>query len=633
MTILETSSKEPIVYHKNIKTKKHTQEIIHPYKSSGPKHSKITQLQKENIPISTLSSLPKFPVKTVRKSQLAHSEIDRAINKSLRLALPSPLGEGRPLSRGITPSPDFLQEAPKLPNSINEIGYSYPFDQSHFLKAPELSVRKNDKNNLISSSNPLSNFLLDKEIQTKTTSQPTEIQELAIDDSLMFTEPESVKLYESEKQPREPRTALLDDPILETPISPSVDEMRKTPPSDKTIDSEMVELSTLPKRIPKGSTFHLYYPSYIIGQEDYEGTKKFNAKLQKTLATLGVPAELVKIEEVFSDKTMTSIPSEVNVTILLSWREVRALVDESSRLQKLLLPNGGASHRLRPLSIDREADTFVGIAREAIGNNSSNEKTLPRWELPSGTDSYRGILTSAFSDFQGVCFGELHNNPKDFLIDLMGHMKTCGVKLLFMEHLMYDTMQLFLDQYFSDKPNAKMPVPLAAYLQNLDRGFNLKKSPYNFTALVKAAKMHGIRIVGIDTSLSYEAGYDSFGSGGINRYLAMNHVAKKIIEWEAGWTTKYIALMGIFHGATTQISGRGETISADESVPGVAELLEIPFIALENSQENVNLIQQNVDDYLEGSISSVNMVISGYQPDKPLNISQQPIDEDENEEI
>lgn len=419
------------------------------------------------------------------------------------------------------------------------------------------------------------------------------------------------------------------NPIL---LDPSITFKKDDiPVIDQRMDVEMVSLPSIPEiRPPKDSTFHYDFFFQPLSKVHYEEYAEFNKKLIKILKYCGIPYEL---KEVCPEKCDQSYPSDITLHIKLSWRELKALADKLPILNRLLESQGIRTERLRPVETDRQAEDFVyKVARKALGNSSDHHAKTPEWNLPLGISSYNEILSSGLTTFQGLCFGEWHNDPKQFLIDHMEHIKSCGVKILFMEHLMYDTMQIFLDKYFTDGKDAEMPLPLAAYLRSLDVGFDLEESDYNFTALVEAAKKHGVRVVGIDTSLSYEAGHSMYGSSGVDRYLGMNHAAKEIIDYEAGLTEKFIALMGNYHGTTVTVSGQGVDISSEESVPGVAELLEVPFITLEKSDENSNLIQQNVYDYL-GGISFVNMVISGYQFDKGLTFVQSEPDEEEDEEI
>lgn len=107
--------------------------------------------------------------------------------------------------------------------------------------------------------------------------------------------------------------------------------------------------------------------------------------------------------------------------------------------------------------------------------------------------------------------------------------------------------------------------------------------------MVIAAKEAGIRIVGIDTTVSYLAGTtDKKGltdEGSADRYRAMNFAATSIMRAEAG-NGKYIALMG------------EANVGSTEGVPVVADMLGVPSVVVADSDKIVApQLAVNVSNY------------------------------------
>lgn len=111
---------------------------------------------------------------------------------------------------------------------------------------------------------------------------------------------------------------------------------------------------------------------------------------------------------------------------------------------------------------------------------------------------------------EGICIGEMHHDeaPKKVLIENMSTLKNQGVTTLYLEHLHYNTTtQKLLDKYMKSKKE-EMPGYLKELLASMDCGFDLYGKDGSFTSLVIAAKKAGIRIVAIDTAMSYSCGTD-----------------------------------------------------------------------------------------------------------------------------
>lgn len=228
--------------------------------------------------------------------------------------------------------------------------------------------------------------------------------------------------------------------------------------------------------------------------------------------------------------------------------------------------------------------------------------------------SDRKLLEEIFvtKGFQGVCAGEIHTerNSKAFIIDNLEAMRRMGVTTLFMESLLYDTMQPFLDDYYTSHSSV-MPPMLAAYLEALDGGQSLTH-PYTYTEIVRRAKEVGIRIVAIDTSVSHGT-KETKGIYGIerpellesfeNRLKAMNYVAEQIIRHEKG-PGKFIAFMGSHHAPTLhykEIEYEDEEdsyLSPNEKfIPGLADLLRCPFIHISDVKDGPPIARQNIASF------------------------------------
>lgn len=189
-------------------------------------------------------------------------------------------------------------------------------------------------------------------------------------------------------------------------------------------------------------------------------------------------------------------------------------------------------------------------------------------------------------DFEGLCLGENHQQQlsKKFILDNLTNFKNQGVTTLFMEHFMHDTMQPYLDAYFAS-PSAPMSPILEAYIEDVDRRM-ISRAPYTLMSIVRSAKEAGIRIVGIDSSIAAGAGFDPIsGTSGPVRWKAMNYTAQQVIQKEKG-SGKYVALFGNSHGSNMHTNS--------EVVPGLANLLKVPFFCLEDSSNATSSARVNV---------------------------------------
>lgn len=155
---------------------------------------------------------------------------------------------------------------------------------------------------------------------------------------------------------------------------------------------------------------------------------------------------------------------------------------------------------------------------------------------------------------RNLCVGELHKEkaPKRFIIDNLEIFKERGYETIFLEFLMYDSaIQDFLDEYLSAPLEEEMPDSLKFCL----------RFHSDHIEIVTKAKALNMRVIGIDTEVSFEFGNDTqFGHQGSERMYAMNYQAKEIIAKESQGK-KWIALIGNAHMSTCY------------GVPGVSEII------------------------------------------------------------
>ena len=182
------------------------------------------------------------------------------------------------------------------------------------------------------------------------------------------------------------------------------------------------------------------------------------------------------------------------------------------------------------------------------------EETLRHWLVNENVD--------------GIFIGEVHDDQasKHLLIENMGQLKEAGVETLFMEFVHYDGGQKALDAYFhSADPDRDIPPEISSLLKEHDAkyGFPRRNAP-GLLDLVRAAKLHGIRVVGVESEATEEAGFYKFvGAKGADRIAALNYNAKKIIEKEKG-NGKFLALMGTLH------------VVKSDNVLGMSQMMGLP---------------------------------------------------------
>jgi hypothetical protein len=187
-------------------------------------------------------------------------------------------------------------------------------------------------------------------------------------------------------------------------------------------------------------------------------------------------------------------------------------------------------------------------------------------KTPTISTIYTKPALSSLSDLmtKNLCFGEIHEQyySKKIIQQNMALFARSGYKFLFLEHLFYNTiMQDQLDAYFQSESET-LPVDLDRYLNLIyARNYN---AHFNFSSLIKEAKKHRIRVIGIDNEEVYLCNQNPHTvpsySDNQRRMLLMNTSARDIIALEAG-DHKWLALMGNSH------------ISMMYDTPGVSQII------------------------------------------------------------
>ncbi len=203
---------------------------------------------------------------------------------------------------------------------------------------------------------------------------------------------------------------------------------------------------------------------------------------------------------------------------------------------------------------------------------------------------------------QGVIIGEIHSDTaaRQYLIQNIQQIAAFGVKTLFLEHFCYDSFQDILDEYHQQQAS-DLQSPLNEFVSALDNSFR-STIGFGYKELLIAAKTANIRVVGLDTTVSYSAGvHRKLGvENSHDRYLAMNYVAVRIIEKEQQTQQKkYVALIGSGHVSTV----------ADIKIPGIAELLGLPSAVIETGKTQERISKTNVT-MLHKKITQVGMYIT-----------------------
>ncbi|PJD97803.1 MAG: hypothetical protein CK425_01345 [Parachlamydia sp.] len=220
----------------------------------------------------------------------------------------------------------------------------------------------------------------------------------------------------------------------------------------------------------------------------------------------------------------------------------------------------------------------------------------PQLNLPA-IHSHSQLAKEILEKHEGLVIGEIHSHitPKKFIIDQMQTFKECGVTTLFLEHLFYETLQEDLDAFFKSSSD-EFPLILNKILERPEIH---PDKILNYKAMILAAKKAGIRVVAIDTNLSYQAGFDrDYGSQGPHRCEGMNYTAAEIIKKERG-KGKFVLLVGSAHS------------SQCEGVKGMREILDCPSLIISDAVKDD--MEKNVENFV-GKLKKVDVLLSVATP-------------------
>jgi hypothetical protein len=265
--------------------------------------------------------------------------------------------------------------------------------------------------------------------------------------------------------------------------------------------------------------------------------------------------------------------------------------------------------------IHPDYEEFLKTEKDRLLTMELDEPLSPRKKLPpfdTTQQDDKSLIEMCFMEHQGCIIGENHvdQSPKQFLIDNMPIFKAQGVTTLYMEHLLHERHQTMLDDWLRSPPEVPMPIELEQYLNYLDKGYSLTGTA-TFLGIVKAAKENGIRIVAIDTEVTYQLGaMNTLGT--LNdtdvikkRYQAMNRIAvDRFREYNDG--EKFVAFIGSGH------------VSTCLDVPGVSDLLACPNIVITDvGEDKPETVERNVQYGTEPETTQFDILYSRHVSPKP----------------
>lgn len=305
--------------------------------------------------------------------------------------------------------------------------------------------------------------------------------------------------------------------------------------------------------------------------------------IERPVHRVGIPNQVTyervkgRLFSLPSDLTSKIIFDDQTKTIYFNIDEVtlRALATKYQPFTELL---GREGRRLQGLNISAPSrvkrDALVREARTYFA------RRIARASRPSvegiNHSSHRELFTALFARSKGVCVCEWHGDSSSKYVPMfdMAHLKTCGVRTIFIENYCIETLQEDLDRFVLGDENAKLSKILEAYLDNLatEQGKRRKEEGlegtfYTEKDLILAAKRERIRVVGIDCEAALQT-----SDTPKDRLLAFNYIAKRIIEAERG-EGSYLVFVGAVHGVDAL------------GVPSLPTLLSIPSFLLKDARK------------------------------------------------
>jgi hypothetical protein len=207
--------------------------------------------------------------------------------------------------------------------------------------------------------------------------------------------------------------------------------------------------------------------------------------------------------------------------------------------------------------------------------------------FPHDPLTQKNYLETIYSRFNGIVFGEDDHSSKrskQFLMSQLEKMQSLGVKTLFLEHIPRNTLQNDLDEFHL---KGTMSLCLEAYLDSLFT----TRSPFGsnegsgFKDLVIEAQKRGIKVSAIDTEFTY--GFETREARYLSRIVAMNFMAKQIIESTLEKDSKFAVFVGRSHVC--------RCTSPRTTVAGLSEILKVPNVLL---SRYANTEKSNIRDFV-----------------------------------
>ncbi|OCH97652.1 hypothetical protein A8135_13665 [Legionella jamestowniensis] len=318
------------------------------------------------------------------------------------------------------------------------------------------------------------------------------------------------------------------------------------------------------------------------------------------------------------------------------------IIEEYEQVNKLIKLMGSPKEMEPPMVKDFKTLTKEGMAIPDLCTVSSRQlkqlartleqsflHTEPKEKVKLAIDhqlTAPELLRVALANYPGILFGESHESeaPKRFIIENLSTLAEQNVKVIFFEHLLIEECAEALETYLTASDDIPIPEPLKTKLHLQDYHRDLLDSPYNFTNLVTAVKLHNlqhpnklIRIVPFDTAQSY--GINSNNPASIIRPQVMNYMAHIAIEKEKAHfhamnpnqEFKFVGFMGEVH---TNTFNKAVGIADYQKIPGIS----VEQIDLKNKPSRAPLI---TPDYRYWMYSRPNIEAS-FKPEELIKYKQ-----------
>jgi hypothetical protein len=303
------------------------------------------------------------------------------------------------------------------------------------------------------------------------------------------------------------------------------------------------------------------YPILIVPKEKY-----------------GEVVEVVRYFCKIEEEEMQDIEGHVCLRLKTIWGYVHALLF-SSLLSPYIFKDPQKTSLVQYQEAYLAAHTYFDTIdlKPRIGLDRFFKGTI---STRSSIEEEKKILHTIFSDFKGICLGEIHTDksPKLFLVDHMEYLFSLGVRVLYTEFCFVETQEE-LKAYNQGPKEAELPPIIAADLQTINRGSHLVGNA-TFTAVIEAAHHAGIDIVGIDSGRARHLS----GTEANYRVEVMDYHAFQIIQWDLknrNKRDKYVVFGGAAH-----MKNYSYGVSKD---PGLGHLLQVPIVEVKDSFESDDL--------------------------------------------